>query len=419
VDIVHRTFRKLVAPVLIVPAMVLGVTLVALAVAPTVANAASVHAASNRTALVSIVKADDSGYLTASNFTYVMAENTSLVEGDSGDSAGVLQTGYTDTDPADPSCCTISLYSAASEGTATVNSDGSFSYTPNSDFVGPDSFGFQLTDGDGNTATGTVNINVLDPAKTTTAIISESPPSASPQTPVTFVASVTAKGTGPAPTGTVTFSWYRTGSGSPHSGTLGSGTLSLVSGEESQGQYTTTPGQLPKGIVDGAIQITATYSGDPFNKVSSAEKIYYVETTCYEGQWPAVSNGYPTVLSQGTPEGYYIGQSNGWYTLYVAANPAAGTTKFTGSIRTNGLILYLSPTKDKKNDHFTVSGPNLLNYTITDVGHLDGFTFFAGCGSSIEFNLKINGALAAKKLIFLGNPTSNATTNPIVFKRTS
>jgi hypothetical protein len=416
---VHRTFRKLVAPVLIVPAMVLGVTLVALAVAPSVANAASVHAASNRTALVNIVKADSSGYLTASDFTYVVPENTSLVEGDSGDSAGVLQTGYADTDPTDPTCCTISQSSGATYGTATVSPDESFSYTPPSNWHGTDSFSFELTDSNGNTATGLVNVDVPAPAKTITAIVSENPGSASPQTPVTFVASVTASGTGPAPTGTVTFSWYRTGSGSPHSGTLGSGTLSLVSGEESQGQYTTTPGQLPKGIVDGAITITATYSGDPFNKVSSASKIYYVETTCYEGQWPAVSNGYPTLLSQGTPEGYYIGQSNGWYTLWVASDPSAGVTKFAGSIRTNGLILYLSPTKDKSQDHFTVKGPNLVNFTITDHGHLDGFTFYAGCGSSIQFSLRINGTLAPKNLIFLGNPTSNATANPVVFKRTS
>jgi hypothetical protein len=178
---------------------------------------------------------------------------------------------------------------------------------------------------------------------------------------------------------------------------------------------TTKNGDLEAGVVDGSVKITATYTGDYAS--SAAAKIYYVQATCDEGQWPAVSNGIPNVTSTGTPEGYYIGQSNGWFTVYVSNQPP--TVTFQGFIKTNGLILYLSPTKDKKADHFTVKGPNIVQYSIKDKGHLDGFTFYAGCGSQISFNLKINNAPAPLNMIFLGNPTSNATANPVVFKRTS
>ncbi|MFK7768551.1 MAG: Ig-like domain-containing protein [Mariniblastus sp.] len=45
-------------------------------------------------------------------------------------------------------------------GTVTLNPDGTFSYTPNADFNGSDSFDYTITDADGATATTTVTINV-------------------------------------------------------------------------------------------------------------------------------------------------------------------------------------------------------------------------------------------------------------------
>uniref|UniRef100_UPI0031CE1669 Ig-like domain-containing protein n=1 Tax=Chitinophaga sp. TaxID=1869181 RepID=UPI0031CE1669 len=45
-------------------------------------------------------------------------------------------------------------------GTATVNVDGTYTYTPNADYNGPDSFTIQISDGNGGTATVTINITV-------------------------------------------------------------------------------------------------------------------------------------------------------------------------------------------------------------------------------------------------------------------
>ena len=45
-------------------------------------------------------------------------------------------------------------------GTVVLNSDGTFTYTPNADFFGSDSFVYEVTDGNGGTAQATVDITV-------------------------------------------------------------------------------------------------------------------------------------------------------------------------------------------------------------------------------------------------------------------
>lgn len=47
-------------------------------------------------------------------------------------------------------------------GTVTVNSSGSFEYTPNSDFIGTDTFTFKANDGEADSNIATVTINVTD-----------------------------------------------------------------------------------------------------------------------------------------------------------------------------------------------------------------------------------------------------------------
>ncbi|WP_179091448.1 cadherin-like domain-containing protein, partial [[Flexibacter] sp. ATCC 35208] len=43
-------------------------------------------------------------------------------------------------------------------GTATVNADGTYTYTPASNYNGPDSFIIEINDGNGGIATVTINI---------------------------------------------------------------------------------------------------------------------------------------------------------------------------------------------------------------------------------------------------------------------
>ena len=53
--------------------------------------------------------------------------------------------------------------SGPSNGSVTVNSDGTFSYTPNNGFSGLDSFVYEVTDGNGGFATATAFIDVSEP----------------------------------------------------------------------------------------------------------------------------------------------------------------------------------------------------------------------------------------------------------------
>ena len=55
-------------------------------------------------------------------------------------------------------------------GTATINLDGTVTYTPDTDFVGDDSFTYTIEDQFGNDSTGTISVTV-------TAPVGQSPPS--------------------------------------------------------------------------------------------------------------------------------------------------------------------------------------------------------------------------------------------------
>jgi VCBS repeat-containing protein len=55
---------------------------------------------------------------------------------------------------------TAQLVSGPTNGTLTLNPDGTFTYTPNTHYVGPDSFTYTWSDGltSGNTATVTIDV---------------------------------------------------------------------------------------------------------------------------------------------------------------------------------------------------------------------------------------------------------------------
>jgi len=63
------------------------------------------------------------------------------------------------TDP-DGDNLTYQVASQAGHGTATISSDGSFSYAPNADYAGTDQFTFLVSDGQGNSSPATVSITI-------------------------------------------------------------------------------------------------------------------------------------------------------------------------------------------------------------------------------------------------------------------
>ncbi len=64
---------------------------------------------------------------------------------------------------------TAAKVSGPAHGTLTLNSNGSFSYTPNPNYAGPDSFTYQANDGSANSNTATVSLNVRAVAPANTA----------------------------------------------------------------------------------------------------------------------------------------------------------------------------------------------------------------------------------------------------------
>jgi uncharacterized repeat protein (TIGR01451 family) len=86
---------------------------------------------------------------TAANDAFTTAEDTPI-------SGSVAPN---DSDP-DGDTLTYSLDTPPSHGMLTLNPDGSFTYTLNVNFVGPDTFQYQASDGEGGTAFATVNLTV-------------------------------------------------------------------------------------------------------------------------------------------------------------------------------------------------------------------------------------------------------------------
>jgi VCBS repeat-containing protein len=64
-----------------------------------------------------------------------------------------------DTDP-DGDPLTVTSFTQGAHGSVVVNADGSFTYTPDKDYNGADSFTYEASDGKGGTSTATVNITV-------------------------------------------------------------------------------------------------------------------------------------------------------------------------------------------------------------------------------------------------------------------
>lgn len=97
------------------------------------------------------------------NDTYSMDEDTTLNAGSAPPALGVLPLGVlsNDTD-AESDVLTATLVTGPANGSLTLNSDGSFSYTPNANWFGVDTFTYKANDGSLDSGTTTVTITVND-----------------------------------------------------------------------------------------------------------------------------------------------------------------------------------------------------------------------------------------------------------------
>jgi hypothetical protein len=261
---------------------------------------------------------------------------------------------------------------------------------------------------------------------TTSVAVSANPPASSPADAVTYTATVsnpnqaTSPNVTTTPTGTVTFTYQVTGPGGHTDYVLGSSALVGLQAGTAVASITITPNAPPAAVNGGAplptgiVVITAEYSGDATFAAANSSTTDIISAGCPTGPWPRQTDGYPEVFA-GYPEGYYIGQVNGWWSLYDA-HPENGTAvTFSGTI-TGGDLLDVSSTKNEVDDSVTLSGLHKIIFKMVTHESLDGFTFYAGCGTKLVFKLDINKAKAPSAETNVGNPTSNPS-HRVVFKR--
>jgi VCBS repeat-containing protein len=98
---------------------------------------------------VAAIEANDDFYSTLEGQTLTISAATGVLAND------VSATG---------SALTAIISTQPTNGSLTLNSDGSFSYTPNAGFIGSDSFTYVATDGTYTSGPAAVTINVQSPA---------------------------------------------------------------------------------------------------------------------------------------------------------------------------------------------------------------------------------------------------------------
>jgi hypothetical protein len=99
------------------------------------------------------IRNDDPAPLTAVTDSYTTPENTAL---------NISAPGVLGNDTGGTGTYSVVGNSNPANGSVALNADGSFVYTPNTDYVGSDSFSYTLSDGS-NTTSGTVIVQVTDP----------------------------------------------------------------------------------------------------------------------------------------------------------------------------------------------------------------------------------------------------------------
>ena len=245
----------------------------------------------------------DPGTVKAQDLAFTAAENTPLTE-----PSASLELGSSDTDP-NPSaqCCDAALDTAPANGTAVVNDNGSFTYTPDAGFSGKDSFTYTLTDTDGNTsAPATVTMTVL--------------------------------------------------------------------------------------------------------------------ANCDVNAWP-VHGTFPVAPQD--PEGFYIGQSGGAFTVFTAHRGdgevvSSGTVTLSpavSGVRFSNVFEEKGEATGKNDDTVTLTGEQTLQFQFDTFKSLDGVSFHPSCNSSITFDLEINGTSASTTQIFLGSAKTHPLSNPFTLTR--
>ncbi|CAN7550722.1 Ig-like domain-containing protein [Phenylobacterium sp. LjRoot225] len=171
---------------------------------------------------------------------------------------------------------TYGLASGGAHGTAAVNADGSFSYTPNADFNGSDSFSFSVSDGQGGSNTYSYAVTV-NPVNDAPVAVSDTL-TATEDTPTTNTASqLLANDTDvDSPASALTIASVTSGAGGA-AVLNGDGTVTFTPNANFNGAadftYTVTDGQLTSQASATVTVNTSAVDDAPVNGVPGAQAV--------------------------------------------------------------------------------------------------------------------------------------------------
>ncbi len=194
--------------------------------------------------------------------------------------------------------------------------------------------------------------------------------------------------------------------------------FSTVSGD---GNYP-SPSFTPTAA--GTYSWVALYSGDSNNAALSTacgdpnETVSVGQKTCFDGAWPSQVIGYPVISGAGKPPpGAFIGEVASQWKLYT--HNLKGTDIFTGTIITNGTFTNITTMSNESDDVVDVYKNHIITFLFHTGRFHDGVQFTTTCGSQVSFKVQEDGTLLPPGNVFLGNPTTTASSNPVTFTRSS
>ena len=140
----------------------------------TIDKAASAAGGGSGVYSVSVTVADGAGGTATRNFTWTVSNPAPVAADDTfSTTPGTAVAGTVASNDHDPDGDAMSwaVSGAPTHGSVTVNTDGTFTYTPTTGYVGSDSFTYRVTDAQGASTTATVTISVANRAPVTVGTV--------------------------------------------------------------------------------------------------------------------------------------------------------------------------------------------------------------------------------------------------------
>ena len=140
---------------------------------------------------------------------------------------------------------------------------------------------------------------------------------------------------------------------------------------------------------------------------------------CFTGSWPSEVTGYPKLHAH-FPQGLYIGQVNGVWSVYGTHKGSDGQV-YRGTITTDGTFGDIGQFKFDGRDTVALTEPaaNEIKFRFINRGYLDGIAFTPMCGSEVSLAITVNGSPASPGQIFLGAGSTHPSSSSLSFTRSS